>query len=149
MTPTDMQNGVDEQFGDVLAAYLEAADAGWAPDRQLFLRCYPLLRPQLEEFFTAQERLTNLTASFAFPTPNAPTLVGESRPGSGVQPGSVEVLLQGQGGSAQGNGWQPATLSGNTWSLTYAFAADLSGIVAELGIPPGEEIKWNPPKGAS
>ena len=29
------------------------------------------------------------------------------------------------------------------------FAADLSGIVAELGIPPGEEIKRNPPKGAS
>ena len=28
------------------------------------------------------------------------------------------------------------------------FAADLSGIVAELGIPPGEEIKWNPPRGS-
>jgi hypothetical protein len=28
------------------------------------------------------------------------------------------------------------------------FAADLSGIVAELGIPPGEEIKRNPPKGS-
>ena len=27
------------------------------------------------------------------------------------------------------------------------FARDLSGIVAELGIPPGEEIKWHPPKG--
>src|SRR5262249_2008887 len=32
-------------------------------------------------------------------------------------------------------------------SLT-PFAADLSGIVAELGIPPGEEIKWNPPRGS-
>jgi hypothetical protein len=28
------------------------------------------------------------------------------------------------------------------------FAGDLSGIVAELGIPPGEEIKWNPPRGS-
>jgi hypothetical protein len=28
------------------------------------------------------------------------------------------------------------------------FARDLSGIVAELGIPPGEEIKWHPPKGS-
>jgi hypothetical protein len=32
-------------------------------------------------------------------------------------------------------------------SLT-PFAAGLSGIVAELGIPPGEEIKWNPPRGS-
>ena len=32
-------------------------------------------------------------------------------------------------------------------SLT-PFAADLSGIVADLGIPPGEEIKWNPPRGS-
>lgn len=28
------------------------------------------------------------------------------------------------------------------------FAEDLAGIVASLGIPPGEEIKWNPPKGS-
>lgn len=31
-------------------------------------------------------------------------------------------------------------------SLT-PFATDLSGIAAELGLPPTEEIKWNPPKG--
>jgi hypothetical protein len=49
-----------------------------------------------------------------------------SRPGSGVQPGSVEVLLRGQGGTAQGNGWQPATLSGSNWTLTYTFAAGLA-----------------------
>lgn len=28
------------------------------------------------------------------------------------------------------------------------FATDLSGIAAGLGIPPGEEIKWNPPRGS-
>lgn len=28
------------------------------------------------------------------------------------------------------------------------FARDLSDIAAELGIPPGEEIKWHPPKGS-
>src|SRR5262249_54207715 len=49
-----------------------------------------------------------------------------SRSGSGVQPGSVEVLLRGQGGTAQGNGWQPATLSGNNWTINYTFAAGLA-----------------------
>lgn len=29
-----------------------------------------------------------------------------------------------------------------------AFAEDLSGIVAGLGIPAGAEIKWNPPRGS-
>jgi hypothetical protein len=29
-----------------------------------------------------------------------------------------------------------------------SFAEDLSGIVTDLGIPPDEEIKWNPPKGS-
>jgi uncharacterized protein DUF3800 len=28
------------------------------------------------------------------------------------------------------------------------FARDLSDIVADLGIPPGEELKWNPPRGS-
>ena len=43
-----------------------------------------------------------------------------------MQPTSVEVLLRGQGGSAQGNGWQPATLTGNNWNLNYTFAAGMA-----------------------
>ena len=38
----------DERLGDVLAAYLEATDAGWAPDRRAFVTRYPALRPELE-----------------------------------------------------------------------------------------------------
>ena len=49
-----------------------------------------------------------------------------SRAGSGVQAGSVEVLLRGLGGAAQGNGWQQATLNGSNWSLNYTFADGLA-----------------------
>ncbi len=43
---------------------------------------------------------------------------------SGLAANSVEVLLQGQG-SAVGNGWQAATLSGNTWTINYVFGSTL------------------------
>lgn len=36
-----------------------------------------------------------------------------------AHPGTVEVLLQGQGDAAAGFGWQPATVAGNTWSIDY------------------------------
>ena len=38
---------------EVLAAYMEAADAGWAPDRAVLLERYPRLRGELEVFFAA------------------------------------------------------------------------------------------------
>ncbi len=53
--------------------------------------------------------------------------------GSGVVPGSVEVLLVAQAGDddAQGNHWQQATLDGNKWTIDYDFAdalADPTGV---------------------
>jgi WD40 repeat protein len=50
-TPTD------GHLEEILAAYMEAADAGWAPDRAVLLERYPDLRGQLEAFFAAQERV--------------------------------------------------------------------------------------------
>ncbi|MCB0159886.1 MAG: hypothetical protein KDD83_17265, partial [Caldilineaceae bacterium] len=49
------------------------------------------------------------------------------QPGSGVRPDSVLVRLVGQpgGDSAQGNGWQAATLNGSNWVLDYRFAEGL------------------------
>src|SRR5262245_57111429 len=41
----------EERFGDVLAAYLEAVDAGWAPPREQLLRRYPQFADELREFF--------------------------------------------------------------------------------------------------
>jgi Ca2+-binding RTX toxin-like protein len=85
-----------------------------------------------------QLALTGLAATPIRPTRNAAdqwtvTLSGSASdpsaggwPGSGVQPGSVEVLLRGQGGAAQGNGWQTAALDGSDWTITYAFDASLA-----------------------
>src|SRR6185503_8576902 len=54
-------------------------------------------------------------------TVSDPAIASSSRPGSGVKPGSVEVLLRGQGDTAQGNLWQAATINVRTWNLNYTF----------------------------
>src|SRR5437899_3122133 len=59
----------DDHLGEVLAAYLEAVDAGWAPDRRAFLERYPALRSELEAFFAAQEQVRTLSASIRADTP--------------------------------------------------------------------------------
>ena len=57
-------------LGEVLAAYLEAVDAGWAPDRTAFLARYPVLRSELEAFFAAQDQVQTLSASIRSDTPS-------------------------------------------------------------------------------
>jgi WD40 repeat protein len=76
-TPTD------GHFEEVLAAYLEAADAGWAPDRRLLLERYPQLRTELEGYFAAQDRVEAVTDSLpiARATPDGDaTLTQEGEP---------------------------------------------------------------------
>jgi tRNA A-37 threonylcarbamoyl transferase component Bud32 len=60
---------VNEHLGEVLAAYLEAVDAGWAPPREQVLARYPALRPDLEAFFAAQDEVTALAEPFRPATP--------------------------------------------------------------------------------
>src|SRR6516165_4833530 len=78
-TATEPRPG-DEHFGEVLAAYLEALDAGWAPDRRAFLDRYPSLRSELEGFFAAKDEVDSLAEPFrsCVPTPSA----------SGAHPGN-------------------------------------------------------------
>ncbi len=70
-----------DHFDEVLAAYLEAVDAGWAPERRVLLERYPALRSELEEFFAAQDRVQSAAQSLGDPTKTWP----EERP-SGEAP---------------------------------------------------------------
>jgi serine/threonine protein kinase len=52
----------DQRLEEVLLAYLEAAQAGWAPDRRQVLAAYPDLRADLEEFFAANDAVERRAA---------------------------------------------------------------------------------------
>jgi serine/threonine-protein kinase len=60
----------DGHLEEVLAAYMEAADAGWAPDRAVLLERYPRLRGEREAFFAAQERVKAVADSLTPPLPS-------------------------------------------------------------------------------
>jgi hypothetical protein len=74
-----------EQLDEVLAAYLEAEAAGWAPGREQLLRCYPDLAGRLRQFFTARERVDRITATIA-PIPPPRTTLDEDTLRSGEAP---------------------------------------------------------------
>jgi WD40 repeat protein len=64
MPVADGKQPDDDRFGEVLAAYLEAIDAGWAPDRRAFLARYPQWRCELEAFFATQDEVHSLSEPF-------------------------------------------------------------------------------------
>ncbi len=85
--------GHEERFGEVLAAYLEAVDAGWAPHRRSFVERYPQWRGDLETFFESHDEVHSLAEPFRTlsgtaippsPTGEPPTVVIE--PGLGTLP---------------------------------------------------------------
>ena len=65
-----MNDTPNDLLGDVLAAYLEAVDAGWAPPREVFLERYPALRSELGAFFAAQDEIQTLAISVLADTPS-------------------------------------------------------------------------------
>src|SRR4051812_5602787 len=89
-TPNNPAATTDERYEEVLAAYLEAADAGWAPPRQAFLGRYPWWRDRLEAFFAAHDQVETLTRPMltlhAVPLPSPEPTVQLSVPPPGTLP---------------------------------------------------------------
>jgi serine/threonine-protein kinase len=68
----------------VIAAYLEAIDAGWAPPREEVLSSYPELAADLSAFFHYQDEISRLALPSATPAGCTPKPTGrhaETRPG--------------------------------------------------------------------
>jgi eukaryotic-like serine/threonine-protein kinase len=82
----------EQRLHEVLAAYLEAVEAGQQPKQEEWLARYPELAAELTEFFANQQRLANLAAPLRAaapveepPDPEAPTLApGGTANGSAV-----------------------------------------------------------------
>jgi hypothetical protein len=73
----------EQRLGEVLAAYLEAIDAGWAPDRDAFLERYPELAPVLTAFFRDQDQVAHLVQTLPPPLTPSPLPGGERGEGRG------------------------------------------------------------------
>src|SRR5262245_7831922 len=63
--------GKEQRLGEVIAAYLEAVDAGWAPPRADVLASYPDLAADLSTFFVCQDEVSRLALP-PLPSPALP-----------------------------------------------------------------------------
>src|SRR5262245_51267202 len=66
----------DQRLSEVIAAYLEAVDAGWAPARAQLLARYPELSTELVAFFASHDAIARL-ADPSRPTPSPGALPAE------------------------------------------------------------------------
>jgi serine/threonine-protein kinase len=80
----------EQQLDDILAAYLEATGAGWAPDRGRLLHCYPHLADDLHRYFAGQDAVDEATTALRVEAPRAdPTIADGATPGCSGAPDSA------------------------------------------------------------
>jgi WD40 repeat protein len=84
MNPTSPDSDKDRRLEAVLHTYLQAVDAGQAPDREALLRLHSDLASELADFFANQDEVAQLAQGMAGPA-EAPTLA----------PGATSVLAAG------------------------------------------------------
>jgi serine/threonine protein kinase len=90
-----------DRLNEVLLGYMEAAQAGRAPDQNRLLAEYPDLRPELEEFFACRDEVERLAAPWRSSTRReAPASEsGEGKPPSLGELGDFRLLREvGRGG---------------------------------------------------
>jgi serine/threonine-protein kinase len=94
----------DDQLDEVIAAYLEALEAGQAPDRKELLARYPSLAPDLEAFFADEKQFDSLVAPLRVQTPLPGTALNTppTRPIAATPPPAKDIrgpdLLEANGG---------------------------------------------------
>src|SRR5438105_4309635 len=85
MSPASNDSARDRQLEVILHAYLQAVDAGQAPDRDALMRKHADLASELAAFFADQDRLAQLAHGMAGQAAEAPTLAPrEAVPGPGT-----------------------------------------------------------------
>jgi serine/threonine protein kinase len=83
--------GREDRLNEVLLRYVEAAQAGGAPDRGRLVVEYPDLRPELEEFFANRDALERLAGPLRM------------------------AARQGDAGAEAGVGFAPGSVTGGPW----------------------------------
>jgi hypothetical protein len=92
--PADDSSADDPRLNEIIAAYLEAVDAGREPDRQELLRRHPDLAAELEAFFADRDAFDRLAPPGPAGTPTlAPSEQSAPAPGAKVRYfGDYELL---------------------------------------------------------
>src|SRR5437660_11483929 len=108
----------EQRLNEVIAAYLEFADAGCAPDRGELLAHYPDLEPELREFLDAQDRVSAIASP--------PAAVDETEPVGDYE--SLEKIKEGGMGTVF-KAWHKGM---KNWVALKKIRADRLGSPAEV-----------------